>query len=483
MKYSYLKKIKLLKIGLLGFLSLQILVQNAITVRAEIDYNAEAEARKSLSIQTNEIENWPQGPCIGAESAILMEATTGTILYAKNIDEQLYPASTTKILTCLIAAEQAEMNEVVTFSNDAVFSIERGSSNMGMDVGEQITMEQALYGVLVGSANESANAVAEHIAGTVDSFSKLMNQKAKELGCKNSNFVNPNGLYNDNHYTTAYDLATIARQFFSNDLLCKMSSTSTYEISPTPSQPDDIIIHSKNKLLPDREYTYDYLVGSKTGFTSEARQTLVSCAKKDGLTLICVIMKEESPNQFTDTVSLFDYGFSNFTKMTIADHESDYNVSSTDFFQVENNSFGNSSSILTIDEEAYVVLPNSVTFDDIQSELVYNEDSSDTVATIQYKYQNIPIGSADVTMSSPVEPVSEKPLPPSITQENEIVNNDNVLFINVTKILFIIIAISGILISIFVIHSLINNYNFSKSRKGRRKSKTYVSSKYEKYDF
>ena len=190
MKYSYLKKIKLLKIGLLGFLSLQILVQNAITVRAEIDYNAEAEARKSLSIQTNEIENWPQGPCIGAESAILMEATTGTILYAKNIDEQLYPASTTKILTCLIAAEQAEMNEVVTFSNDAVFSIERGSSNMGMDVGEQITMEQALYGVLVGSANESANAVAEHIAGTVDSFSKLMNQKAKELGCKNSNFVN-----------------------------------------------------------------------------------------------------------------------------------------------------------------------------------------------------------------------------------------------------------------------------------------------------
>ena len=131
----------------------------------------------------------------------------------------------------------------------------------------------------------------------------------------------------------------------------------------------------------------------------------------------------------------------------------------------------------------YGSISNAITFDDIQSELVYNEDSSDTVATIQYKYQNIPIGSADVTMSSPVEPVSEKPLPPSITQENEIVNNDNVLFINVTKILFIIIAISGILISIFVIHSLINNYNFSKSRKGRRKSKTYVSSKYEKYDF
>ncbi len=483
MKYFKFNKMKYLKIGMISFLSLQMLLQQGISVNAEIDYNAEAEARKTLTIQTNEIANWPQGPCVGAESAILMEATTGTILYAKNIDEKLYPASTTKILTCLIAAEQAEMNEVVTFSNDAVFSIESGSSNMGMDVGEQITMEQALYGVLVGSANEAANAVAEHIGGSVSSFSEIMNQKAKDLGCKNSNFVNPNGLYSEDHYTTAYDLATIARHFFTNDLLCKMSSTSTYEIPPTASQPDDIIIHSKNKLLPDREYTYDYLVGSKTGFTSEARQTLVSCAKKDGLTLICVIMKEESPNQFTDTVSLFDYGFSNFTKMTVSDYETDYNVSSTDFFQVENNSFGNSSSILNIDEDAYVVLPNSVTFDEVQSELVYQEDDSDSVATIQYTYQNIPIGSADVTMSSPTEPVVEKPLAPSITQESEILPEENILFINVTKILFIIIGVSGILISIFVIHSLINNYNFSKSRKIKRKSKPYISSKFENFDF
>jgi len=389
MKYQKNNYLKVSKKILMSILSVSCIFQSSIVVNAEVDYNAEAEARKSLSIQSNEILNWPQGPAVGAESAILLEAETGTILYSKNIDERLYPASTTKILTCLLAAEMSEMNEVVSFSNDAVFSIEPGSSNMGMDVGEQISMEQALYGVLVGSANEAANAIAEHISGDVATFSELMNKRAKELGCKNSNFVNPNGLYNENHYTSAYDLATIARSFFMNDLLCKMSSTATYEISPSITQPDDIIIHSKNKLLPEREYTYEYLVGSKTGFTSEARQTLVSCAKKDGLTLICVIMKEESPCQFTDTVSLFDYGFSNFSKETIAEKETNYSVSSAEFFQVENNTFGSSASILNIDPDAYIVLPNTISFDDVLSDLIYNGEDSDSIATIQYTYQNI----------------------------------------------------------------------------------------------
>ena len=243
-----------------------------VTYATEIDYNAEAEARKSLEIQSNANENWPAGPAIGAEAAILIEANTGTILYSKNIHEELYPASTTKILTCLIAAEKAKLDETVTFSHNAVFSIEPDSSNMGMDEGEQITVEQTLYGILVGSANEGANAIAEHISGTVDEFAKLMNEKATEIGCQNSHFINPNGLYSPEHYTSAYDLALIGKEFFKNEMLCKMSSTATYCIPPTATQPDDIVVHSKNKLLPDREFTYDYLVGSKTGFTSEARK-------------------------------------------------------------------------------------------------------------------------------------------------------------------------------------------------------------------
>lgn len=154
-------------------------------------------------------------PSLERESAILMEANTGAILYAKNIDEKLYPASTTKILTSLIAAETCDMNEIVEFSEEAVHSIDwRNDSNMGIKVGNKITMEQTLYGVLVGSANEAAYAVGEHISGSIEEFSKVMNQKAKELGCKNSNFVNPSGMFDENHYTTAYDLATIKKSLF-----------------------------------------------------------------------------------------------------------------------------------------------------------------------------------------------------------------------------------------------------------------------------
>lgn len=174
----------------------------------------EAEERKSLPIQSNHTENWPAGPAIGAQSAILLEANTGVILYAKNIDEKAYPASTTKLMTCLLAAENCELNEMITFSHDAVFSLGPGSSNIGIDEGQAMTMEECFYGILVASANEVANAVAEHIAGSMDAFADMMNERAASLGCKNTHFVNAHGLHDENHYTSAYDLAIIARAFF-----------------------------------------------------------------------------------------------------------------------------------------------------------------------------------------------------------------------------------------------------------------------------
>lgn len=216
---------------------------------ASNDYYALAEARKSLPIQSNEIANWPQGPQIGAEGAILMEANTGTILYAKNIDERLYPASTTKILTSLVAIENSQMDEMVTFSHNAVFSIEKGSSNMGMDEGQSIPMEQALYGILVYSANEVCNAVAEHIAGSMDAYVDMMNQKAASLGCTNSHFVTTNGLHDEDHYTTPRDLATIACAFFSNPTLSKMSGTAYYHVPQSPTQPDDDVDLYTHNLL------------------------------------------------------------------------------------------------------------------------------------------------------------------------------------------------------------------------------------------
>lgn len=469
-----------------GFLVTGCLLSNTLFVHAEVDYVEAAENRKSLPVQSNEISNWPQGPAIGAEAAILIEANTGTVLYAKNIHEKNYPASTTKILTCLIATEKSEMNEIVDYSKNAVFSIERDSSNMGMDAGEKITMEQSLYGILVGSANEAANAVAEHISGSVEEFAKLMNNKAKELGCQESHFVNPNGLYNDEHYTSAYDLAMIGRAFFKNELLCKMSSTPNYEIPPTSTQPDDIVVHSKNKLLPNRECSYDYLVGSKTGFTSEARQTLVSCAKKDGLTLICVIMKEESPSQFTDTVELFDYGFHNFQKVNISDNEVKYSIHNNDLFNANEDVLGNSEPVLSLNKDDYIVLPNTAVFSDTTSSLSYDDTQKSSVASIHYFYEDIDVGSVSVDLVDNKDKDIEVDTP--ILKDSNVTNhntNNNFLFINVTEVFLIIIIIAFLFITIFVIRSLIGNYNFSKRYRSRqsRKKRKRIPSKYDKYNF
>ena len=192
-------------------------VQNAgeeTDEEADDENRQEEEQQRSESIMTNAIPGWPQGPAVSAKGAILIEADTGTILYGKNIHEKLYPASTTKILTTLIAAERCELNETVKFSAEAVNSIERASSNMGIDIGQELTMEQCLYGILVYSANEVANAVAEHVSGSIDAFVELMNERAAELGATDSHFVTTNGLHDDAHYTTPYDLAQIGRAFF-----------------------------------------------------------------------------------------------------------------------------------------------------------------------------------------------------------------------------------------------------------------------------
>ena len=320
-------------------------------------------------METNQIINWPAGPEIGAESAILMEVNTGTVLYAKNIDAQLYPASITKILTALIAVEECDMNEMVTFSSDAIHSINwREDANMGINVGDSITMEQCLYGLLVGSANEVAYAIAEHISGegNVDGFADLMNQKAKELGCTNSNFVTANGIHDENHYTSAHDMALIAQAFFSNELLCKMSSTTSYHVPQTATQPrEDMIVWAKSKLHPGKEYAYEYLKGTKTGYTDDARQTLVSCAQKNGLKLACVILKEETPYQFTDTIELFNYGFDNFYAVSVAENDTNYSIDTSNFFSADTNFFGSSKPLLEIDTDDYIVIPDTVDFTEV----------------------------------------------------------------------------------------------------------------------
>lgn len=452
---------------------------------------AEAEERKSLPIQSNQTENWPAGPAIGAESAILLEANTGVILYAKNIDEKMYPASTTKLMTCLLAAENSELNETVIFSHNAVFSIETGSSNIGIDAGQAMPMEECLYGILVASANEVANAVAEHVAGNMDAFTEMMNEKAAELGCKNTHFVNAHGLFDENHYTSAYDLAIIARAFFQNELLSKVGNTSSYHFEPTATQPDDFTVRNKHQLITGA-IPYEGIKGGKTGYTDEARQTLVTCAEQNGMKLICVIMKEESPEQFYDTVKLFDYGFANFSVVNVAENETKYSIQNSNFFNTSNDIFGNSEPILALNTDSYLIVPKSVTFDELDSEISYDTAKEDEVAEINYYYHGAYLGTATIDLARDASATYEFTQSTDDLSEADI-KKPNVIVVNIKTVLIIILIIAVILIIIFIIHSVINNYSFldsgkttrrhRKRRKRNRKDGPYFpSSRFKDFD-
>ena len=242
-----------------------------LPARASSDAELRLDSHRAMDIQSNDIPGWPEGPVVGAESAILIEAETGTVLYAKNIHQQQYPASTTKILTALIASERCGMEETVTFSYDAVFDTPRDSSHIAMNPGEELTMEQSLNAILIRSANEVCYAVAEHITETTDwsVFSGIMNERAAELGCLNSHFVNPNGLPDENHYTTAYDLAMIGRAFFANEMLCKITLSRRIDFPATEKLPLGKLENNNMKIIPGGEYAYEYLVGCKTGYTDK----------------------------------------------------------------------------------------------------------------------------------------------------------------------------------------------------------------------
>ncbi len=493
MFFSYIKSKKKILTCLLLTVSIFCggIYTDTLTAHATLEeLEAEAEARKSLPIQSNEIDNWPVGPQISAEAAILMDADTGTILYSKNINEKLYPASTTKIMTCLLAMEQGNLDDMVEFSNEAVFSVPADGSNMGMDVGEAITLEQCLYGILVGSANEVANAVAEYIGGTTDNFVDMMNERAAEMGCTNTHFVNANGLYDDDHYTTVYDLALISCAFFQDEMLCKIGNTSRYHFEPTATQPDDFYLNNKHKLITG-EIAYEGICGGKTGYTNEARQTLVTCAEQNGMKLICIVFKEESPTQFTDTVELFDYGFHNFQVKNISENEDKYDIEATGFLQIGNDIFGSSKPILSIDTDSYVIIPNTIEFSDLDSEIDYDISEENRIAQIVYSYHDTYVGKAYLELAD--NAASAYDFDTNITatdisvEKTNAAPEQNTIFINVKKVLIGILLLAAVIIILFVLRALIINNKNSKRRKNRVKRKqnrrAHIRSDFDDFDF
>ena len=258
---------------------------------------------------------------IKSDSAILMDAETGQVLFEKNMNKIEYPASITKVMTGLLALENSNLDDIITMTHEGVFSVERDSSHIALNVGEQISMRDALYALAIQSANDAANGIGIHISGSLEEFAKLMNKRAKELGALNTHFVTTNGLHDSQHYTTAYDMALFMKQAIQTPYFMDFFNQKSHDIPPTNMQNDIRYLHNKNGLLNGKRYYYG-LIASKTGWTTQAKHTLVTVAKRGSRILIVVALNSEDASaKYEDTMNLFDYGFNEFKELSI-DNES-----------------------------------------------------------------------------------------------------------------------------------------------------------------
>ncbi len=354
----------------------------------------------TLAEKTNELEK-----NLSSEAVLLMEASTGKVVYEKKGYEKKYPASTTKIMTAILAIEHCNLNETATASEFAINSVPSGYSTANIQIGETLSVKDLLYALMLQSANESAVILAEHVSGSQEAFANLMNEKAKELGCKNTHFINPNGIHDENHYTTAYDLALITQYAMKNQTFRDIVKTTSFTLPATTSYPSEsrtyantnnlIIYDARNR--PDNYY-YKYATGVKTGYTSAAKNCLVASAEKNGIEYISVVLGAsityESTgsvsHRYVDTISLFDYAFDNFSFRKL---KSANNLIKT--IKIENGKKDENSLDLLIasDVNSLVSLDNKS--NQIDPEITLKEGLSapiakgDIVGTISYKVEGI----------------------------------------------------------------------------------------------
>lgn len=290
-------------------------IATAVSVSAaSVDLNAK------YSIKTNEVQGWPQGPEISSDTGILMEMQTGTVLYDKGADELRYPASITKLMTLLLAVENCSLDETVTFTETGIRDVTPDSGNIGMQLGETMSMEDCVYAMIIYSANEVAAQIAEYVGGTEQEFIEMMNERAAEIGCTNTHFTNASGLPDTNQYTTARDMALIFREGLKNKTFRKIIGTPTYTIEPTNMNSESRRLHTHHPLFAEESALYyEGCLGGKSGMTNDAGYTLVTGVQQDGVTYIAVVMRGADMNQVSlDSRMLFDYGYQNFQKVEYA---------------------------------------------------------------------------------------------------------------------------------------------------------------------
>ncbi|SEQ16569.1 D-alanyl-D-alanine carboxypeptidase [Lachnospiraceae bacterium RM5] len=442
-----------------------------------------------------EVKCASEKPEIYAECGVLLDASTNTVLYDKNCHQQMYPASITKILTTLVALEEGNLTDMVHYYHYDVYSLEYGDAHIGRQEGEELSLKDSLYAVMLASANECSYAVAEYVARKTDAytekietmkkekggaepddeaksiaaievFSDIMNERAKKAGALNSNFCNPNGLFNENHYTSCYDMAMITKDAIKNDTFLEIESNTTYQIPATNLQPETQYIANRHKMLyPDNENYYEGILGGKTGFVTQSGNTLVTFVKRGDTTLISVVMNSNAQNVYNDTKLLLDYGFNNYSDINPSESEKCLSDTNDEINASLKDSLKDYYECLSYDTSSKCILPNNISLSDctkkIESCINFTDINSLDLSTcpttdaccIGYYYNNIKVGNLHIKLDNKKASEIKKKI--QTKHEEKISKEKKSNFIK--KLLKILIFIIILLIIIYVIGIILIN--------------------------
>ena len=366
-------KFKKIHSGLIALgLCCSLLLQTPVLAAEETADTAAASA-----ISTNDIAGWPQGPDITSTAAMIMEDSTQTTVYAKNMDQVLYPGATVKVMTTLLALENAQLSDQITMTATGVSGVTDGGASISAQLDEIFTVEQCLYAIMLASANDVALQIAEQIGGSVDGFVQMMNNRAAELGCTNTVFTNPTGLPDENQHTTAHDMALITKAAIDNESFRTIAGTTSYTIPATNVSGGERVLTNNFSMLNNTNASYyQYCLGGREGYTEASGSTLVCGAEKNGVSLIAVVLQGASGTTAAEAVSLLNYGFDNFQLLSLGDN--DFDMASG----------GN------------VFVPNGTTADALTTQ---DGEVQDGQYNRQFLFNGTPVGTAVMSVTSPEE--------------------------------------------------------------------------------
>ncbi len=458
MKHNIFKRI-------IGIILAMVFVVSFISHFETIAYaDEEQNEQESTSVQGDSF--YPTPPEISGEAAVLIDADTGAVLYDRNCHERLYPASITKIMTGILAIENCSMSDKITFTSDIIDALPYDAAKLGAIVGEELTVKDSLYALFIRSYNDVAMGLAYTVSGDEQEFAKLMTEKAKAVGALDTNFVNASGLHDENHYTTSYDMAMITKYAIQNPVFMEITGTYEYTLGPTNRYFEDrYFLNRHNMLVPNRKEYYSYAVSGKTGYTDEAGRTLVTVAKKDGRTLIAVIMKSDDEHIYEDTKKLFEYGFGHFSNISVADNETRFSENKNSFFVNMKDAFVFGGTLFRITKGSYVTLPESVTINDLSYDIeLFDGSSNGIIGKVKYYYLDKYMGEATIGLE--ISESNEEEIAP-LLGENVQAEDEDVSDIPINIWILIAVIIGVILLIIWIIYLI----KTKESRKRKRERK------------